>query len=274
MVFFIIGFTLDYNKQIFTITAGRTGTAWLSQFIKANSSFDSVHEPLGIEDFGVKMPNIGTMRIFNEYGFTDKVKSFWVSKFKFIDNTRLYAESNHTLSKCGLIEYLANFTEISKEASIILLRRKNKVKQAVSYLSRGDFFHVTMQWQWYLSYRYKKLLLNPKPFLEHKMIGVVFWYIYEMEARQEYYKLLYGDRFNFIDATLEEITKDAGALTLAESLNINKDIVLPPPANANKLSPSPETIRLATEFQSICKIDPKEIAQTFIESGERIGQLS
>jgi hypothetical protein len=265
---------LDPKSLIFTVTAGRTGTDWLSKFIQTNSSLHSIHEPIKIHDFGVKMPDIRIMRTFNEYGFNNDVKSFWSKKFKTIESIPLYSESNHTLGKCGLIEHMSNFTKLTDEVSIILLRRENRAKQAVSYLTRADFFHVTMQWQWYLSYRYKHLILNPKPFLEHKMVGMVFWYIYEIESRQEYYKLLHGDRFNFIDASLESITKIEGAESLAKSLNIKSDVHLPPPANVNKLTPSEETINHALEFENICNIDPKEIAKTFIDSGERIGQLT
>jgi hypothetical protein len=260
------------KRLIFTITAGRTGTAWLANFIKVNSSFLSFHEFLGIDDFGNRMPDIRTMRTFNDIGFTDYVKKFWDRKFESIQNIQQYAESNHTLSKCGLIEYIANYIDLNKEVDIILLRR-NKAKQAISYLVRSDFHNITVQWQWYLSYNYKRKLLNPKPFLNHGLIGMIFWYIFEMEVRQEYYKQLYEHRFNFIDAQLEEITKPSGANILASSLKINENINLPSPTNTNKAKPSPEIIKLATDFESNCDIDTQHIARTFIESGNRIGNL-
>ena len=55
-------------KKYFTITAGRTGSAWLTSFLTANLGIDAVHEPLGIDDFGDQMPDIRTMRTFNNYG--------------------------------------------------------------------------------------------------------------------------------------------------------------------------------------------------------------
>tara|TARA_B100000767_G_C19405774_1_gene385877 strand:+ start:203 stop:481 length:279 start_codon:yes stop_codon:yes gene_type:complete len=63
------------ERLIFTITAGRTGTAWLTSFIKDNSSFLSIHEYVGIDDFGSRMPDIRTMRTFNEIGLTEHVKN-------------------------------------------------------------------------------------------------------------------------------------------------------------------------------------------------------
>ena len=261
---------MSAQKLIFTITAGRTGTAWLSKFIEFNSQYESIHEPLEIDDFGSRMPDIKTMRTFNDVGMTKSVVNFWEKKFETVNNLKSYSETNHTLSKCGLIEYMDQYTDLNKEVSIIILKRLDKVKQAVSYLSRNDFFHVTLQWQWYLSYRYKRKLIKSKPFLEHGLIGIIFWYIYEMEARQEYYRILYGDRFNFVDAALEEIVTPEGAKHLGSSLAIDKDLELPSPKNANKLQPTPEMIKLVTNFNSICQIDPKEIAKKFINSGERL----
>ena len=53
-------------ETIFTLSAGRTGTAWLSDFLAVNFNCDALHEPLGIEDFGNRMPDIKIMRSFNE----------------------------------------------------------------------------------------------------------------------------------------------------------------------------------------------------------------
>ena len=262
------------SKFIFTITAGRTGTAWLSKLIELNSQYESIHEPLHINDFGSRMPDIKTMRTFNDVGMTESVINFWEKKFKTIINLRQYCETNHTLSKCGLIEYMDEYTDLQKETSIVILKRYDRVKQAVSYFSRNDFFHVTLQWQWYLSYRYKRKLINSKPFLEHGLTGIIFWYIYEMEARQEYYRILYGDRFNFVDAVLEEIVTPEGAKNLCSSLAIDKDLELPSPKNINKLQPTPEMIKLATDFNSICQINPAEIAKEFIKSGDRLSVIN
>jgi hypothetical protein len=56
------------SRFIFSITAGRTGTAWITNFLGENLGIKSIHEPLGIDDFGNQMPDIKTMRMFNERG--------------------------------------------------------------------------------------------------------------------------------------------------------------------------------------------------------------
>ena len=92
-------------EKYFTITAGRTGYAWLTSFLTANLGIAAVHEPLGIDDFGIQMPDIRTMGSFNNFGNNDFVKAFWERKFSHLPDTT-YAETNHTLCKCGLVENL------------------------------------------------------------------------------------------------------------------------------------------------------------------------
>lgn len=133
-------------KKYFTITAGRTGSAWLTSFLTKNIGTDAVHEPLGIDDFGVNMPDIRTMRSFNTYGNNDFVKEFWKRKFSNLPYA-VYAETNHTLCKCGLVENLL-LNKLEDETTLIVLRR-NIVKQCVSYIVRHDFVNVTLAWQWY-----------------------------------------------------------------------------------------------------------------------------
>ena len=69
------------NQQYFTITAGRTGSAWLASFLSANLKAHAI-EPLEIDDFGVKMPDIRTMRSFNNFGNNDFVRQFWKKNSK------------------------------------------------------------------------------------------------------------------------------------------------------------------------------------------------
>lgn len=93
-------------RTYFTLTAGRLGSAWLADFLLANLSMAFVHEPLGIDDSGARMPDIRTMRTLNNFGNTQRLMRFWRAKFGAID-ADAYAETNHTLSKCGPIENLS-----------------------------------------------------------------------------------------------------------------------------------------------------------------------
>ena len=86
-----------YNYY-FTITAGRTGTAWLAKFIHENLQIESIHEPLDIYDFGTEMPDIKIMRAFNNLGNCELVKNFWKKKLNNLSLKKSFSESNHTLA--------------------------------------------------------------------------------------------------------------------------------------------------------------------------------
>lgn len=87
-----------FLNKVFHNNSGRTGSAWLTEFLSPNLAINAIHEPLGLDVFGVNMPDIWTMRSFNDF-----VKAFWERKFASLPNT-IYAETNHTICKCGLVE--------------------------------------------------------------------------------------------------------------------------------------------------------------------------
>ena len=64
-------------KYFFTITADRTGLTWLASFLDENLKMNSIYTPLGIDEFGVRMPDIKLMRMFNMGGNTSAVQDFY-----------------------------------------------------------------------------------------------------------------------------------------------------------------------------------------------------
>jgi hypothetical protein len=255
-------------KTYFTITAGRTGTAWLGSFLSSNLGVEVIHEPLGVNDFGTKMPDIRTLRNFNTFGNNEFVRGFWKNKFNSLKG-EIHAETNHTLAKCGLIENLVN-SKLSNDSTIIILKR-NIVKQCVSHLTRGDFRNITLAWQWYLHPSYPKIIINPKPFMELKGngddFGIALWYCYEMTARQEYYRQKYSDKLRFIDVSLEEITKLDGAQKFLKSLQLNNECILPHPKNANQVKPTVELVHQVKAFVNSVNFDVEVLVEDWISKG-------
>ena len=254
---------------IFSITAGRTGTAWVAKFLGENLKIESIHEPLGIDDFGTQMPDIKTMRMFNDRGLTDFVRQFWDRKFAGIEHFRFYAESNHTLAKCGLLEYAAEFRK--KDELIFLCIRRNHVDQCASYINRGDFRNITIDWQWYLSTRYKRIIVNPEPLLKIGHLGKIIWYIFEIEARQEYYKALYSARFRFIELELESMTQKKGARELLHALGKSAEPQLSAAINVGKFVGDQKLRNQIAEQLSQINFDPIKTARDFIKAGRRLG---
>lgn len=256
-------------RTYFTITGGRTGTHWLSDFLTLNTKATCIHEPLGVYDFGVTMPDIRTLRIFNTFGNNQNVQAFWNRKFEvmrlMMEKQGLYAETNHTLAKCGLIENLAA-SEFSDEATIIILRR-DLIKQCVSYLVRNDFFNITQVWQWFLDPSYPKKIINPRPFLDTGQLGQALWYCYEMAARQIYYKRKFGDRLNFVEIDLETVVKPEGAQAFWEMLGGQGDCILPPPANQNQNKPTPELVAEVERIVNAIVFEPEDLVDIALSEG-------
>ncbi|MEM6462143.1 MAG: hypothetical protein AAF724_09530 [Pseudomonadota bacterium] len=255
------------RHRIFTITGGRTGTAWVVELVRANTDCPAVHESTKVDDIGVKSPDIRTMRHFNTYGMTPLIRSFWRNKFSILPDTPTYLESNHALAKAGLVEALA---EQSKDRISILLLRRNWHDQVASYVDRGDFERIANVWLWYLDPRIPRRIIDPADLLELGTMGTAIWYAAEMEARQEYYRQLYADRFEFIDCTLEAMTTEAGAGMLLKRLGFTVSPVLPPRRNAKREKPKTRLRRKLFEALDTFRFDPVAEAQRFIEAGKSL----
>ncbi|AUQ74468.1 hypothetical protein [Phaeobacter piscinae] len=253
---------------IFTLSAGRTGTAWLARFLGENMNIPSVHEPLGLDDYGTRLPSIGHMRHFNTYGMNGPVCDFWEGKLGELQAP--YAESNHTLGKCGLIEAVVDHG-LAPRTTIIILRR-SLAKQIASYINRSDFSNVTIPWQWYLHPNYRNNILDPSQLTPMGEIGVAIWYALEMETRYAYYKHLHGHQLRFVETTLEEANTADGAARLMQSLGYPGRALLPPKMNASNTTSS-TTEALVGEIETLLQrfsFDPEDVAKGFIQRGNRL----
>ncbi len=250
------------GKAVFALSAGRTGTAYLAKLLGRNLKVEAIHEPLGIDDFDVAMPSLRTMRAFNTFGMDAHVRGFWARKLATLEGT--HVETNHTLGKCGLVEALAESTP-GERATVIVLRR-DLADQCASYALRGDFTNVTLEWQWYLSPAYPNVMVRPDAFLPMGPVGRGIWYALEMEARQAFYLLRYGDRLDFVEARLEDLTTRDGAARLLGALGHEGEVVLPERSNAS--GGDRETHEaLKTEMRRTLAgiaFDPVQIARSYI----------
>ncbi len=258
------------SELFFSIAAGRSGSAWLAKYLEMNLGFPAVHEPLGIDDFGNTMPDIRTMRAFNDRGLDDVVRGFWARKMATLPSDRPYAETNHTLGKCGLIETLAEHPR-GKDATIIVLRR-NLAKQCASYIYRSDFVNITLAWQWYLTPGYRNVILAPNALIQMGVLGHALWYTLEMECRQIYYERLYGDRLRFVHAQLEEVTTQAGADRLLADLGRQGSAQIPAKENANQVQSDPALIEQIETFLSGTGFDAQALVSNYLDAGFRLDQ--
>lgn len=161
--------------KIFTHTQGRTGTAWLAAFFKANTDWECHHERLLPENYGQHTPDIKHMRMNNCYG-GPSVRDFWVRKAALLPEN--YVETAHMLNKAGLWYHKELFGDVK------LIHLQRPCHEVVgSMIKRGDYISHGNHWLWYLDPDYHLNLVDPSPFLEYGPIGLCAWYWTEMEAR-------------------------------------------------------------------------------------------
>ncbi|GGB92497.1 hypothetical protein GCM10011494_08590 [Novosphingobium endophyticum] len=262
----------DQARYIFTLTGGRTGTAWLAHFLGASLDVQAVHEWLRIDDFGLRMPDIKIMRSFNERGNDALVQSFWKGKLDEIAPMPLYIETNHTLGKCGLVENLAG-SPLAAATALIVLRR-DLVTQCKSYIARGDFLNITINWQWYLHTSYKNAIINPAPFLQMGQVGLAIWYTYEMDVRQHYYVAKYADRLRLIEARLEQITSEPGARALLDALGFaDRPVRIPPPSNTGGRKLDAQTAAHVEQFMGRIDYNPEALLRAYASDGRSLDGL-
>jgi hypothetical protein len=225
---------------LFTMTTGRSGTQYLTELLRRNlADAECHHEILDWDRFGVDMPDLSTMMLFNAQGNVPKVQEFWRQKLARIARTpqRFYVETSHMLMKAGLIENLAPLTEAGR-VHLVMLER-DPFATIVSFLNRGDFASHGNQWIWYLDPRYPRNIVNALPAMERGgLSGVCLWYIAEIRVRAAYYAKLLEGRPDIVihRCTLEALRQPEGAARLLAALGAPRApdaIDLPPPQNEN-----------------------------------------
>ncbi len=271
--------TWQKRKQcIFTFSTGRSGTAYLTKLLKINLDNAEVHhERLGYSDNGRLTPDASHFTLFNSEGNINQIRQFWSEKLSAISygTTPVYAEISHFLAKAGLFE---NIDQIAPDIDVdIVFLRRDPLELAWSFANRFDFANRGFTWMFYLDPDYPRNLVDPTPYEPYSAFGSCIWYVHEMQARGEYYKLLLNNRKNLHihEYDLKEIITTQGAahlLTVLKQQRSPADIKLPPKQNESKqwYFGEPEKNLLA-EIIEKTQIDPKQCALDYLESGKRLG---
>ena len=226
-------------KFIFTLTAGRTGTAYLCSLFKENLSDAEVHhELIDYTKFGVDTPDLSHFTLFNSIGNTEKVKDFWKQKFDRIKRKQCscYVETSHLLMKAGLVENLYNITNHG-HVHLIALKR-DFLKTVISYRDRYDFSNLGNMWLWYLDYQYPRNLVNPQTFAELDRDGIRLWYLFEIQQRVNFYKEYLKDQKNVSvhEVAIEDLSDLDNVSSFFKELGVElepSEIFIPPPQNEN-----------------------------------------
>jgi len=260
------------------MTAGRTGTAFLANLIAANvPEAECHHEILGYDRFGVDTPDLSHLTLFNSAGNVPKVQDFWQVKFGRIRRSRapLYAETSHLLMKAGLVENLDKLDPAETIHFVVLTR--DPLATILSYRHRFDFVNKGTWWMWYLDPDYPNKIVDSIRLKGLGVNGVCLWYLLEIGARAEYYRILLRDRGNvrFHDVRIEDLSEPVAVSRFLDKLGFAKppdEVVIPPPANRGKNKAGcsePERAAIRRLIEGV-RFDPVQVASDFIAAGRRL----
>ena len=112
---------------------------------------------------------------------------------------------------------------------------------------RRDMLRLENMWLWYLHPEYPKNLVHPAPYLERSHLGLLAWYVREMEARKSKYKSMLNDQF---DVLTFDIDQPDWSEVLAASYGLTLDPATGPiVANENKATD--ERLELEQTFRDL-----------------------
>jgi len=265
-------------RFVYTITTGRSGSAYLAALLKANSRGANVfHERTGPQDYGQETPEVSHLQRFNHFGNIDYVQSFWRAKFTRNANlaTPCYVETSHVLAKAGLIENSGMAAEHG-HVHVVCLRR-DIVETVWSLANRFDFANVGTTWLFYLDPHYPRHIVQTAPFLPHGMWGQAIWYVLEMRVREAYYRQRFAGQahLSFHPIALPEVNDRETVATLLNVLGCEttpETIVFPPRTNETRQVFFGEAERQSVENTvANLRFDAEALAQEYIEKGGSLG---
>jgi len=261
------------KKYLFTITQGRTGTHYFSHFLQNNvPNIKSHQELIAFGSYGVDTPGTSVLTHFNAKGNTPLVKRFWRQKLSRIArrDDPFYAETSHVLAKAGLME---NLSYLGKDAQIFIVILKRDVKKILtSLVVRNDMLSVADRLVWFLMPIYPKNILESMQFSLQGLDGQRLWYIYEMSARAEYYKIKFRNKKNikFIDLDITQLNTPKSSQKFLNEIGVKKnlqDIVFTEPSNTSTrdVNIPKEIKKRVNKVIQLIYCDPKMCAKNHIK---------
>jgi hypothetical protein len=265
------------KKFVFPITTGRSGTAFLTELLRANWPEAQVfHERTSYTGMGVDSPDASHLMLFNSVGNVRKVQEFWEQKFDRLlkDGTKPYAEISHFLFKAGLVENLGPLLAEGEVHLVLLTRDMSKIHW--SYVNRHEFTNNGYTWLFALDPSYPSALVSSTVFKPYGSIGSALWYVYEVFTRMDYYEMLMADvpNVHIHRVDLSEIVTRKGAAKLLRAFGCDtapSKVTLPPKTNATpRYNYGEDTRARCLDLLQKAPLDSQSIAKTYFESGRRL----
>ncbi len=266
---------MENRHFVFTMTTGRSGTAYLADLLGANlPDGEFHHEFLGWDQFGLNTPDLSHMTLFNSQGNIERVQAFWRQKLARLSAKpqRFYVETSHVLMKAGLIENLAELTRAGRVHLINLQR--DPIATIRSFRARFDFMNKGNMWLWYLDPDYPRNLSNSKELTKLGINGICLWYITEVLLRAAFYEKLLAGNPNVLvhHSSVDELGQPAGAARLLSALGVAKrpsEMIIPAAQNVGPkmIDWEPGEEDLLKRLVAAAKFDAPALAEMAIKQG-------
>ena len=195
---------------VFTITQGRTGTLSLCRLFEHDPAALASHEYQDVSAYGTVTPDIGHMRWFNTHGLTTEIAAFWTHKLTIHREEtakrgkRRYVETSHMNAMCGVVEYIRALGADGEERFRFIVLNRAPEKIARSMYERHEMWKVESRWLWYLDQEYPRNLVDATPYLKLGYLGLLAWYVREVEARKAAYIAMLGDRYDVLTIDIDQ----------------------------------------------------------------------
>lgn len=266
---------------IFTITTGRSGTVFLTDFWQRNlPDARVVHEHQQWWSHGVDTPDHSDLMHFNNAGVTPKVRAFWRRKFERVlaEPGTIYAEASHYLAKAGLIE---NLDLLPEDVQVKIVRfQRDPYRTARSLFNLGEFQNPASSWVW-LPPGAANAILQPGRFRKLGRPGAILWYVLEMRARGAYYRELLRERpgVAFVETGPEALREPAEARRVLGALLDGEppaQPAIPPPRNDGQSRTVTTEAERAQFDQVYARVqgDAEQMGRQFFEQGRGLAHGS
>jgi hypothetical protein len=245
--------------KVFVHSTGHCGSTWLSTAFQENALRGVFNRALchgertSFIDWMIHNPHQLITMSFYQFGYTDYIKSWWMSKATAIEQemgaseAEFYFEGSHPLGRMGVVES----SWILGPTTVIELRR-DPMKVLETMIRRRVMGKVTNRWIFYIDPSHQHLDVNPNPFFSKdvpQVVSMAWWYIHEVYARAERYRKLVSSGETSVTwkiLNLEDIQTPSALGALFESLGLRllKEPFVPEPDNVTQgpKEPWPETV--------------------------------
>ena len=262
---------------VYTISTGRSGTAFLAEFLRANLPGATVHhERTNFTQMGKITPEASQFMLFNNVGNVPELQAFWKRRLAAdaADEADIFVETSHFNARGGMLENLDQRPDDTRV--VVVAQSRDMLPTVWSLHNRCDFRNNGFTWLFALDPRWRNVIVRSKEFGRWGMAGSAMWYVIEMQTRAAYYKRLLSDApgVDFVEVDLSELREGSGGGERVLKAVLGEDpasVSWPDAQNEarDQLFPDKDRETIAAIIERL-NFDAEKLAGDYWDSGRRL----